>query len=110
MTISPVAQETGTVDSDGDKDNSRTLAGDDDKDIGYHAFWSYDVFSLAGKNIQNATLRFTTRSVVGDPFSSVTGLAGLRFWKVTYGDKLPKFAYTGSNLIKVPVQTSAPTP
>jgi hypothetical protein len=109
VTISPVAQETGTVDSGGDKDNSRTLAGDDDKNIGYHAYWSYDVFSLAGKNIQNATLRFTTRSVVGDPFSSVTGLAGLRFWKVTYGDKLPSFAYTGSNLIRVPVQTTAPT-
>ena len=109
VTISPVAQETGTVDSGGDKDNSRTLAGDDDKNIGYHAFWSFDVFSLAGKSIQNATLRFTTRSVVGDPFSSVTGLAGLRFWKVTYGDKLPSFAYTGSNLIKVPVQTTAPT-
>jgi len=109
VTISPVVQETGTVDSGGDKDNSRTLAGDDDKNIGYHAFWSFDVFSLAGKSIQNATLRFTTRSVVGDPFSSVTGLAGLRFWKVTYGDKLPSFAYTGSNLIKVPVQTTAPT-
>jgi hypothetical protein len=108
VTLSPVAQETGTVDSGGDKDNSRTLAGDDDKDIGYCAFWSYDVFSLAGKNIQNATLRLSTRSIVGDPFSSVTGLAGLRLWKVTYGDKLPSFAYTGSNLIKVPVQTSAP--
>jgi hypothetical protein len=109
VTISPVAQETGTVDSGGDKDNSRTRAGDDDKNIGYHAFWSFDVFSLAGKSIQNATLRLATRSVVGDPFSSVTGLAGLRFWKVTYGDKLPSFAYTGSNLIKVPVQTTAPT-
>jgi hypothetical protein len=108
VTFSPVTQETGTVDSGGDKDNSRTLAGDDDKDIGYHAYWSYDVFSLAGKSIQNATLRLSTRSVVGDPFSSVTGLAGLRFWKVTYGDKLPSFAYSGSNLIKVIVQTSAP--
>ncbi|MGB8706553.1 MAG: hypothetical protein WCD72_01190 [Dehalococcoidia bacterium] len=108
VTISPVAQETGTVDSGGDKDTSRTRAGDDDKDIGYCTFWSYDVFSLAGKNIQNATLRLSTRSIVGNPFSSVTGLAGLRLWKVTYGDKLPSFAYTGSNLIKVPVQTSAP--
>jgi hypothetical protein len=108
VTLSPVAQETGTVDSGGDKDNSRTLAGDDDKDIGYHAYWSYDVFSLAGKSIQNATLRLSTRSIVGDPFSSVTGLAGLRFWKVNYGDKLPSFAYSGSNLIKVTVQTTAP--
>lgn len=109
VTFTPVAQETGTVDSKGDKDNSRTLAGDDDKNIGYHACWSYNVFSLSGKYVQNATLKLTGSSVVGDPFSSVTGLAGLRFWKVTYGDKLPDFDFTGSNMIHVPVQTKAPT-
>ena len=49
VTIRPVAQETGTVRSDGATDNSRTLAGDDDKDKGYCAFWSFDVWSLAGK-------------------------------------------------------------
>ncbi len=102
VTITPVAEETGTV-SKVDKDNSRTMAGDDDKDIGYCAFWSYDVWSLAGKNIQNANLKFTTRSVVGDPFPSTTGLGGLRMWKVTYGDRLPGFQYTGSNLINVPL-------
>lgn len=107
--LTSVAEETGTVDSGGDKDNSRTMAGDDDKDIGYHAFWSFDIWSLAGKNIQNATLRFTTKSIVGDPFSSTTGLGGLRFWKVTYGDKLPKFSFTGTNLITVPLQTRQPT-
>jgi hypothetical protein len=109
VTIPPVAQETGTVDSEGDKDYSRTRAGDDEKNVGYRAFWSYDVFSLAGKSIESATLKFTTRSVVGDPFSSVTGLGGLRFWKVTYGDKLPNFDYSGSNLIRVSLQTKAPT-
>jgi hypothetical protein len=109
VTIPPVAQETGTVDSDGDKDTSRTIAGDNEKNVGYRAFWSYDVFSLAGKNIENATLKLTTKYVVGDPFSSVTGLGGLRFWKVTYGDKLPNFNFTGSNLINVPLQASAPT-
>jgi len=108
VTITPVAQETGTVSSDGDRDNSRTLAGDNDKDIGYCAFWSYDIWSLAGKNIQSASLKFTTRAIAGDPFPSTTGLGGLRMWKVTYGDKLPKFAYTGSNLINVPLQTRQP--
>jgi hypothetical protein len=107
-TFPPVAQETGTVDSHGDKDNSRTMAGDDEKNVGYHAFWSYNVFSLAGKYVQNATLKLTTSSVVSDPFSSVTGLSGLRFWKVVYGDKLPDFNFTGSNLIHVPVETTAP--
>jgi hypothetical protein len=109
VTIPPVAQQTGTVRSDGDRDYSVTKAGDDNNDLGYRACWTFDVFSLARKNIQNATLRFNTRSVVGDPFSSVTGLAGLRFWKVSYGDELPSPTYVGSNLINVPLQTSAPT-
>ncbi len=109
VTITPVAEETGTVDSGGDKDNSRTMAGDDDKNVGYHAFWSFNVWNLAGKNIQNATLRLTTRSITGDPFPSTTGLAGLRFWKVSYGDKLPNFNFTGSNLINVTLQTRQPT-
>jgi hypothetical protein len=108
VTITPVAEETGTVSSEGDRDNSRTLAGDDDKDVGYRAFWSYDVWSLAGKNIQSASLKFTTRAIAGNPFPSTTGLGGLRLWKVTYGDKLPKFQYTGSNLITVPLLTSQP--
>lgn len=108
VTISPVAQETGSVRSDGNRDYSVTKAGDDNNDLGYRACWSYDVFSLAGKNIQNATLRLTTRYVVGDPFSSVTGLAGLRFWKVSYSNELPSPTYTGSNLINVTLETSAP--
>lgn len=109
VTIQTVAQETGTVDSTGDRDNSLTKAGDDANNVGYHAFWSFDVYSLAGKYVQNATVKFTTSSVVGDPFSSPTGLGGLRFWKVVYGDKLPSYDFTGSDLIQVPLQTSAPT-
>jgi hypothetical protein len=108
VTITPVAQETGTVSKD-DKDNSRTMAGDDDKDRGYCAFWSYDVWSLAGKNIQSASLKFTNRAIAGNPFPSTTGLGGLRLWKVTYGDELPGFQYTGSNLRNVPLLTSPPT-
>jgi len=98
VTITLVAEETGTVDSEGDKDNSRMLAGDDAQNVGYCAYFSFDVWALHGKNIQNASLKFTTRSVVGDPFSSTTGLGGLQLWKVTYGDKLPRFWYTGSKL------------
>ena len=111
VTITPVAQETGTVRSDGATDNSRTLAGDDDNDPdrGYCAFWSFDVWSLQGKKIQNASLKFPNPRIAGNPFSSTTGLNGLRFWKVKYGDELPAFQYTGSNLINVPVQTAPPT-
>ncbi len=108
-TLTPIAAETGTVASNGDRDTSRTRAGDDDKNIGYYAFWSFDTFGLAGKDIQNATLKLTTRTVVGDPFSRPPNLGGLRFWKVTYGDKLPNPRYSGSNLINVPIQTKPPT-
>ena len=109
VTITPIAEETGTVRSDGSADNFRTRAGDDEKDRGYCAFWSFDVRSLAGKNIQSASLKFTTKDVVGDPFPSTTGLGGLRLWKVTYSDGLPKFKYTGTNLRYVPLLESPPT-
>jgi hypothetical protein len=98
ITITPVTQETGSVSSDGDKDNSRTWAGDDEKNVGYSTFWSYDIWSLQGANIENAKLKFTTRNRAGDPFSMTTGLKGLRLWNVKYGDKLPSFQYTGNTL------------
>jgi len=107
--ITPVAKETGTVRSDGATDYSRTLAGDDEQDRGYCAFWSYDVWSLAEKKIHSASLKFTTKSVAGSPFPSTTGLGGLRLWKVTYADELPKFQYTGTNLRDVPLLNSPPS-
>jgi len=98
VTLVPVEQETGTVDSNGDKDTSRTRAGDDEKNIGYCAFWSFDIWSLQGNKIQNAKLKFTTRSIAGDPFPHTTGLKGLRLWHVRYGNKLPEFWFTGTKL------------
>jgi hypothetical protein len=109
VTIRPVAQETGSARSDGTTDNSRTLAGDDDKDRGYCAFWSFDVWSLQKKKIQHASLKFPNPRVAGNPFAGATGLGGLRFWKVNYGNELPAFQYTGSNLTNVAVQTTPPT-
>jgi len=109
ITINPVAEETGTVDSKGDKDTSRTMAGDDADNVGYCAFWSYDIWSLVGNDIQNATLKFTTRSVANDPFSSTIGLKGLRLWEVKYGAKLPEFWYTGTKLDHAQLLTKQPT-
>jgi len=102
VTITPVAQETGTVRSDGDRDTSRTMAGDDENNLGYCAFWSFDIWSLVGSQIDNAQLIFTTRSVANDPFSSTIGLKGLRLWKVKYGGELPAFQFTGSKLTHEP--------
>jgi hypothetical protein len=109
ITITPVAEETGTVRSDGDRDYSKTRAGDDENNLGYCAFWSFDIWSVAGKTIQNASLKFTTRNIANDPFPATTGVGGLWLWKVTYGDELPKFHYTGSKLNHAPLLYKPPT-
>jgi hypothetical protein len=98
VTLSPIAEETGTVSSDGDKDNSRTIAGDDENNIGYRAFWSFDISSLQGAKVESAKLGFGKTIVRGDPFPSTTGLGGLWIWRVDYGDKLPSFTRAGTQL------------
>lgn len=108
VTIYPVAQETGTVRSDGYRDTSRTMAGDDEKDLGYCAFWSFDIWSLVGNDIEDAKLHFTTLRIAGVPFPSTTGLNGLRLWKVRYGSELPEFHFTGGAL-SVPTFMKPPT-
>ncbi|HEX76132.1 MAG TPA: PKD domain-containing protein [Dehalococcoidia bacterium] len=111
VTIPVVQEETGTVSSDGDRDTSKTMAGDDDKNVGYRAFWSFDIWSLVGTEIQDAKLAFTTKSKAGDPFPSTTGLSGLRLWKVNYGrGGLPEFGITGGKMDSVAaVVTKLPT-
>ena len=109
ITLTPIAEETGTVRSDGDRDYSLTMAGDNEKNLGYCAFWSFDIWSVAGKTIQSASLKFTTRNIANDPFPATTGLGGLWLWKVTYGDELPKFHYTGSKLTHAPLLYKPPT-
>jgi hypothetical protein len=89
--LNPVAEETGTVSSDGDRDNSRTMAGDDKENIGYHAFWSFDIPNLQGVKVKSAKLKFTKTTVQGDPFPSTAGLGGLQIWRVNYDAKLPAF-------------------
>lgn len=98
ITINPIAAETGTVAQNNATDYSRTRAGDNAQNIGYRAFWSFDIASLAGKNIQTASLKFTTGKIAGDPFwySPGTGLGGLWLWKTTHGTSLPEFGYVGS--------------
>jgi len=98
VTINPVASETGTVDRTNATDYSRTWAGDDAQNMGYRAFWSFDISSLAGKTIQTANLKFTTGKIYGDPFwyHPGVGLGALWLWKTTHGASLPEFSYVGS--------------
>ncbi|MDD5398515.1 MAG: PKD domain-containing protein [Dehalococcoidia bacterium] len=92
QTFQMVPKESGTITSDGDRDNSIFKAGDDEKNIGYRAFFSYNIFPLMGKDIKQARLKFIDGRVVGDdPFDPVTGVGGFQVMHISYGDTLPKF-------------------
>jgi hypothetical protein len=100
VTINVIAEETGTVSQDGDKDTSVTKAGDDANNMGYRSFWSFNIFSLQRNDVKDAKLIFTTKNIIGDPFKRVgaESLGGLRLWKVVYSDKLPQFNIIGGKL------------
>ena len=92
QTFKMVPDESGTVSSDGDRDKSIYKAGDDDKNIGYRAFFSYNIFPLLGMDIKQAKLKFIDGRVVGDdPFDPITGVGGYQVRHVSYGNVLPKF-------------------
>jgi hypothetical protein len=98
-TFNPIAAETGTVASTGNEDTSRTMTGDDENNVGYHAFWSFDLYKLRSTDIKEATLTFTTKKVVGEPFSgTVTGLHGLHLCVIRSDPgQLPDFNITKHN-------------
>ena len=111
VTLSPVPSETGTVNQKNQTDYSKTMAGDTPQGIGLRAFWSFDISSVAGKDIQKATLKFTTGNIVGDPFAygPAYGLGGLMLWKDTYGSTLPVYGYIGSEIPGVGLLYSPPS-
>ena len=87
-----IPKESGTVTSEGDRDNSMYKAGDDEKNIGYRAFFSYNIFPLLGMDIKQAKLKFIDGRVVGDdPFDPITGVGGYQVMHISYGNILPKF-------------------
>ena len=92
VTLDPVAEETGTVSRSGDKDTSRTKAGDSDTNEGYYSFWSFNLYRLRGTDVKDAKLSFTTKKVGGEPFAKITGLGGLHLYRVSYEPgQLPNF-------------------
>ena len=93
QTFKMVPKESGTVTSEGDRDNTMFKAGDDEKNIAYRAFFSYNIFPLLGMDIKQAKLKFIDGKVVGDdPFDSITGVGGFQVMRISYGNILPKFA------------------
>jgi hypothetical protein len=101
VTLTLLANESGTVSSTGDRDNSLLMAGDDDKDVGQRAFFSFDISSLKGTEIRDAKLNFTTGKVYGEPFSKGIGLGGLRLWHVSDEQgQLPDYNTARTPLLK----------
>ena len=100
--LSLLREETGTVGYDGNRDNSRMRAGDDEKDIGHRAFFTYNIFQLNRSEVKDAKLLFTTRSVVGNPFivAMNQSLNGLMLGKVSFSGQLPSFNIIPSALQK----------
>jgi hypothetical protein len=106
ITLKLVRQESGTVSSTGDKDTTRYRAGDDDANLTYRAFFSFDIFGLNKTNVRQAKLKFGPGTVVGDPFNA---LGGLRLWRVNFGEGLPDYNITGENIFSASaVLTSSP--
>lgn len=100
--IDVIQQETGTVASDGDRDKSRMMAGDDGKNIGYRAFFSFNIFSLQRTEVKQARVLFTTRRVTGNPFlrAGAQSLNGLWIRRATYSENLPNFNIISNKLEK----------
>jgi len=94
ITINLVKEESGNVSSTGVRDTNRYRAGDDEKNLTYRAFFSFDVFGLNKTNVRQAKLKFGPGRITGDPFNA---LGGLRLWRVNYGEGLPDYNITGEN-------------
>lgn len=104
VTLNLLTNETGTISSTGDKDTSKIMAGDSDKNVGYRAFFSFDISQLKGADIKDAKLTFTTRNVMNEPFDKkTTGLGGLQLYSVR-GEQgqLPDYDAARFPLAKVP--------
>jgi len=86
--------ESGTVTSEGDRVPSMYKAGDDEKNIGYRAFFSYNIFPLWNMDIKQARLKFIGTKISGNPYEQVTGIGGFQIRHLSYGSSLPKFNIT----------------
>jgi hypothetical protein len=74
VVLAPVANETGSVYSAGSGPVVSTLAGDTSTNASIRAYFSFDISSLAGKDVTNATLAFSTQNIVHNPWPDLTGL------------------------------------
>ncbi len=73
VTLSPVAVETGSI-TKGGTVASTVLAGDNASNKPIRAYYSYDISSLAGKEITSASVSFITQTILNNPWPDLTGL------------------------------------
>lgn len=94
-TFNVVPASTGTVIRNGGSDTTRTRAGDDATNESFRAFWTFDLGKVKSSDVTQATLSFTHKQTVGDPFrleNLQLGLGGIRVWIVRYDStKLPRY-------------------
>lgn len=101
VTLNLLRNETGNVSSTKDKDTSKMVAGDDDRNVGYRAFFGFDVSQLKGTDVKDAKLTFTTGEVPGKPFDKSKGLGGLSLYRVRGEQgRLPDYDTTQYKLAK----------
>jgi len=79
----PVANESGCIRTEGNIDSSVHLVGDDWNNQIWRSFASFDISSLAGRNVTNAKFVFKGRKK-GEPF---TNLGQLLFAQVEWGPR-----------------------
>ncbi len=94
-TFNVVPAATGTVIRNGGSDATRTRAGDDATNESFRAFWTFNLGKVKSSDVTQATLKFTHKQTVGDPFrleNLQLGLGGIRVWIVRYDPtKLPRY-------------------
>lgn len=84
VTLLPLDSEGGSVDAVGGL-SAEYRTGDSDADKGIRAYFSFDISSLSGYEIEEAKLVFTVRQTVGDPWSFIPPFMYVH--PVAYGER-----------------------
>lgn len=73
VTLNPVAAETGNITRNSTTSTAVTV-GDNATNKPMRGFYSFDILSLAGKEITDASISFAADTVLGDPWQDLEGL------------------------------------
>ena len=82
VVLNPIAAESGTINSNGDIDTTVFRVGNNTQNYGLRPFFVFDISSLIGATIKQATVTFTIRQIVGYPFRPSS------IWTLLYVDSV----------------------